>query len=183
MSQWHHDSRLKFRAQFTIAVDVGFSVPVAGILWLEVLSFKNQLVERTLSESAGQKWKLNWNMRVTWNFGRVFINIVALCWLMCRRDFSIIEQKTAQLKRLAEANRVLSKFPTPLWIPPFVIHALNYLHRDTFEAKCVGARCDKVRYDPYIDDWNIRNIFGGVLSFHKIKTLQKCCVLIAFCAE
>jgi glycosyltransferase involved in cell wall biosynthesis len=68
------------------------------------------------------------------------------------------EQKTAQLEQyIAEANQVLSRFPTPLWMPSIGIQALNYLYRAIDgQGNWLGARCDKVRYDPYTDDWEYK---------------------------
>jgi glycosyltransferase involved in cell wall biosynthesis len=68
------------------------------------------------------------------------------------------EQKTAQLdKYIEEANDVLSRFPNPIWIPPFCIQVLHYFYRVIGgSGNWLGARCDKVRYDPYIDDWEYK---------------------------
>jgi glycosyltransferase involved in cell wall biosynthesis len=68
------------------------------------------------------------------------------------------EQKTTLLDEyIKEANNVLSKFPTPVWVPAFGIHALHFLYRAIDGNKnWLGSQSDKIRYDPYKNDWEYK---------------------------
>jgi len=65
------------------------------------------------------------------------------------------EQKTAQIKQyIKEGNEILSRFPNPVWIPPLGIQVLNSIFRlMNGQGNWLGARCDKIRYDPRTGDW------------------------------
>jgi len=68
------------------------------------------------------------------------------------------DQKTSDMdKYILEAENVLSRYPAPLWVPAFFIRLLNPFYRNTqSDANWLGARCDRVEYDPRAGDWIYR---------------------------
>ena len=58
---------------------------------------------------------------------------------------------------IAEAEDVLSRYPRPFWVPMSFIRFLNLIFlRTQSEADWLGARCDRVEYDPRENCWNYR---------------------------
>jgi len=48
----------------------------------------------------------------------------------------------------------LSRYPHPLWMPILFIRFLNLIYLKTqHDANWLGARCDRVEYDPRADCW------------------------------
>ncbi len=161
VSMTSHDSRLNFGAQiYNRSRRWFFSTRGRLFMTRGFIPQESTLWTRTLWEQAGAKMetglKYAGDLELWSRFYKYCSPVLVNVPLGIFRYHK--EQKTAQLEQyIAEANRVLSKFPNPLWIPPFVIHALNYLHRAIRgQGDWLGARCDKVRYDPYIDDWEYK---------------------------
>jgi hypothetical protein len=64
-------------------------------------------------------------------------------------------QKTARMEEYsAEANRILARFLSPVTLPRFFIHVMNYIYRRTSsQANWLSTRSDKVTYDLRSDKW------------------------------
>ncbi len=58
------------------------------------------------------------------------------------------EQKTASLEKyISEAEKVLSRYPPPFWLPALFIRFLNLIYRRAqLDANWFGARSDRVEY-------------------------------------
>jgi glycosyltransferase involved in cell wall biosynthesis len=67
-------------------------------------------------------------------------------------------QKTSDLEKyILEAENVLSRYPRPLWVPALFIRFLNLIYLgNQCDANWLGARCDRVEYDPREDYWVYR---------------------------
>lgn len=68
------------------------------------------------------------------------------------------QQKTTQLDQyIDEANNVLARFPTPLWVPSVFIHFLHLLNRRiNYERNWLGAQCDKIVFNPRENLWQYK---------------------------
>jgi glycosyltransferase involved in cell wall biosynthesis len=64
-------------------------------------------------------------------------------------------QKTSDLNEyILEAEKVLSRYPNPIWVPAFFIRFLNLFYRKgKTDENWLDARCDRIEYNLYTEDW------------------------------